>query len=297
MGAGIIERLKPRYDWSAWQSGQIDSLRIQDAWRYDSGVALIAINQRLLDIISSLFGRQAFPFQTLNFAACTQQHAQSDIVHFNTVPERFMCGVWVALEEVDENNGPLLCYPGSHRWPTFLNEHIGVNSRHRLPQGSHYQEYIRLWRELIEVNQVRPERILAKKGQAVIWLANLLHGNDKQHDLTRTRFSQVTHYFFEGCAYYTPLFSDPFYGNISFRDLVDAATCRKVPNTVSGYPVSRRFIEETRITDAPPEKPGELPPGFDPDRYLWLNPDVAAANIDPTRHYVTFGYREGRRWR
>ena len=37
--------------------------------------------------------------------------------------------------------------------------------------------------------------------------ANLLHGGSRQLATQRTRHSQVTHYFFEGCRYYTPLLS------------------------------------------------------------------------------------------
>jgi len=32
-----------------------------------------------------------------------------------------------------------------------------------------------------------------------------LHGGTVQTDRSLTRHSQVTHYFFEGCTYYTPL--------------------------------------------------------------------------------------------
>jgi hypothetical protein len=40
-----------------------------------------------------------------------------------------------------------------------------------------------------------------------------------------------------------------------------------------------------------------LPSDFDPATYLRLNPDVAAAEDDPAKHYVTHGLREGRRYR
>ena len=33
------------------------------------------------------------------------------------MPEGFMCGVWVALEDMDMDNGPLVYYPGSHQLP------------------------------------------------------------------------------------------------------------------------------------------------------------------------------------
>jgi SAM-dependent methyltransferase len=44
-------------------------------------------------------------------------------------------------------------------------------------------------------------------------------------------------------------------------------------------------------------RPVELPDDFDPVRYLELNQDVAAAGVDPVRHYLDHGYREQRRLR
>lgn len=41
----------------------------------------------------------------------------------------------------------------------------------------------------------------------------------------------------------------------------------------------------------------EFPPDFDPGEYLRLNPDVAKANVDPVRHFLKFGIKEGRSWR
>jgi hypothetical protein len=39
---------------------------------------------------------------------------------------------------------------------------------------------------------------------------------------------------------------------------------------------------------------GEEAP-FDPERYLLANPDVAAAGVDPTTHYLQYGRHERRR--
>jgi hypothetical protein len=40
-----------------------------------------------------------------------------------------------------------------------------------------------------------------------------------------------------------------------------------------------------------------LPPDFDPQLYLSLHQDVARSGVDPTRHYLTYGRSEGRRYR
>ena len=61
----------------------------------------------------SFYGREPLPFQTLNFRVGTQQEPHSDAFHFNSDPPGFMCGVWVALEDIDEASGPLVYFPGS----------------------------------------------------------------------------------------------------------------------------------------------------------------------------------------
>lgn len=43
--------------------------------------------------------------------------------------------------------------------------------------------------------------------------------------------------------------------------------------------------------------PMEVPADFDPEGYIRFNPDVQAANVRPDRHYLEFGWSEGRRWR
>ena len=55
------------------------SRRIQDAWSFDDDVRAIACNPAILDLLSKLYGRAAFPFQTLNFPVGTQQDAHSDV--------------------------------------------------------------------------------------------------------------------------------------------------------------------------------------------------------------------------
>ena len=40
----------------------------------------------------------------------------------------------------------------------------------------------------------------------------------------------------------------------------------------------------------------DIPPDFDPEGYLRMNPDVKAAGMDPGGHYVQNGWRENRQW-
>lgn len=211
--------------------------RIQDAWKFDDDVRAIAANRTVLDLLGKLWGRAAFPFQTLNFPVGTQQAAHSDCVHFSSVPERFMCGVWVAMEDIGPEAGPLFYYPGSHRWPIMTNALIGRRGWGG-KLASAQDPFEDAWRALIEANHAEPKVFEARKGQALIWCANLLHGGAPQRNPQMTRWSQVTHYYFEDCMYYTPAFSDEYLGRLQLRDLVSAENNARKQNRYLGEVVA-----------------------------------------------------------
>ena len=231
-----IERIKrnlaPRYgiDFDNPESDKTTGARrIQDAWISDEDVRAIAANQAVLDLLSKLYGRRAFPFQTLNFPVGTQQDVHSDSVHFSSLPERFMCGVWLAMEDIHADSGPLFYYPGSHRWPIMTNALIGRRG-YGSDLDSAQDPYGPAWRALCEAYSLQEETFLAGKGQALIWCANLLHGGSHQADPRLTRWSQVTHYYFDDCIYYTPAFSDETLGRLDLRNLISICDGQIKPN-------------------------------------------------------------------
>lgn len=209
--------------------------RIQDAWQTDPDVRAIAANEAVTALLGKLYGRQAFPFQTLNFPVGTQQDAHSDMVHFSSLPEKFMCGVWLAMEDIHPDAGPLFYYPGSHRWPVMSNALIGRRG-YETQLASAQDPYGEAWRALCAAQGAQPQTFLARKGQALIWCANLLHGGSAQNDPRLTRWSQVTHYYFEDCIYYTPAFSDEALGKLQMRRISSIADGRLRPNLYQGQP-------------------------------------------------------------
>ena len=76
--------------------------------------------------------------------------------------------------------------------------------------------------------------MIIKKGQALIWAANLLHGGEPINKAGASRYSQVSHYYFEDCTYYTPLFTDLVIKKIFLRKVVNISTGEKVPNMYLG---------------------------------------------------------------
>jgi len=275
--------------------------RLQDAWVYNEDIRAIAANHAVLDLLAKLYGRRPFPFQTLNFPVGTQQHLHSDSVHFSSIPERFMCGVWLAMEDAHPDAGPLTYLPGSHKWPILSNTMIGRRGYHG--DRDHAQApFEPAWQTLIKHSGIQPEVFLPKKGQALIWAANLLHGGSRQINPKLTRWSQVTHYYFEDCVYYTPAFSDEPLGDLDLRVMVDVETEGLRPNFYLGERI------EPEVT--PPRlpsligrikkrlrTPAGVPDDFDESAYYRLNPDVAQARHDAVEHYLNHGKAEGRRYR
>jgi hypothetical protein len=207
--------------------------RIQDAWTFHEDVKAIATNSKMLELLSKLYGRRAFPFQTLNFPVGTQQSFHSDAAHFSSLPERFMCGVWVALEDIAADAGPLTYCPGSHKWPIINNAMIGRRGWNS-ELLSAQMPFENIWQAQLAASEIQPETFLARKGQALIWAANLLHGGSEQANPYKTRWSQVSHYYFDDCIYYTPAFSDEAIGRLDLRTITDISTGKIVPNTLLG---------------------------------------------------------------
>lgn len=164
--------------------------RIQDAWHISQNVLAIALSKPINDVLSTLYQQPAKAFQTLNFQKGTKQPVHSDTIHFNSEPFAAMCGVWTALEDIGPDQGPLIYYPGSHKLPEMNYEDFGLT-----PNSTSYLEYLAKLEDLIHEHQFKADFGVIKKGQSLIWSANLLHGGSQVNDRSLTRHSQVTHFY------------------------------------------------------------------------------------------------------
>ena len=166
-------------------------------------------NPRLTALLDFIMGRPVVPFQTIQFIEGSEQRAHSDSIHMTTEPLGYLIATWTALEDTHEGNGPLFYYPGSHRLPyvTCLDYGAG-NTRWRLGENS-YKKYEDYMEAFIASKGLRKEFFYAKKGDVLIWHANLLHGGSPITQKGATRRSMVAHYFCEGVICYHEISQRP----------------------------------------------------------------------------------------
>jgi hypothetical protein len=223
-------------------------MRLQNAWRNSAAIRSIATAPVILEALQAIYQRQPHPFQTLSFLCGSEQRTHSDTIHFGSIPHGFMAGVWVALEDIDEANGPLHYYPQSQKLPVYDLFDIGVTAFTQKTGFDNYTRYEDFVERMMVHEGLRRDEFHVKRGQALIWASNLFHGGTPIRDRTRSRLSQVTHYHFSGCLYYMPLLSDPGLGRLYVRNLLDIVTGEPIPQYYNGY----------RVTN-----PGEWPPRLD----------------------------------
>lgn len=195
--------------------------RIVEAWKFSKNVGLLALNKKIFEFLSFFYKKKPIAFSTLNFIRGTEQPLHSDYMHFATTPHKFLAGVWVALEDTNKFNGPISLVPGSHKFDIIDFNTLNCSLPDSLDSlEKNYRLYENYIKELVASKKYKIKQIHIKKGQAIIWAANLLHGGTKMINKNKTRKSQVMHYHFHGCIkYYNPGFSDPNRGIFKERIL------------------------------------------------------------------------------
>lgn len=162
----------------------------------------IGNNRELLEFLSVLLDGEAKLFQSINFINGSQQKTHSDSIHMTTYPLGGLLGVWIALEDTDEENGALHYIPGSHTLPYFLNSDYDNEGTFLKIGKKSYKEYEQFLEAKVKELGLKKEIFRAGKGDLLVWHANILHGGEPHTDKTRTRKSLVYHYFDENSICY-----------------------------------------------------------------------------------------------
>ena len=172
-----------------------DRSRIMNPFLQSSEVSDALTNSELLRLLSFTLGKEVRLFQGMHFFVGSQQGAHSDFFHMSTEPVGYLIAIWIALEDVSPESGPVYYYPGSHKLPYLMSEDLEVRSGPLFVAKGKDQEYTRRLRAAVEKAGIKPVEFLAEKGDVLVWHANLVHGGHAIEQNGATRRSLVAHYF------------------------------------------------------------------------------------------------------
>jgi len=183
--------------------------KIMDAWQHSEIINAVFRDENLLQIFEFIFQKKPIPFQTINFVYGSEQRPHSDSIHMTTEPLGYLSAVWIALEDIKENSGELIYYPGSHKLNYIMSEDYNTGNNALLIGEHNYDNYEDKIDAIIKQHHFKPQYFHAKKGDILIWHANLLHGGSPIHNPSLTRKSMVAHYYANGVLCYHEISQRP----------------------------------------------------------------------------------------
>jgi hypothetical protein len=167
----------------------------------------------LVDVVAMLLGAQALPFQTIMGHKGSEQRPHSDAIHMTTYPLGYLAAAWIALEDITPESGPVVYYPGSHRLPYVFAEDVGISAEDFGARGyvAYHERYEPRIAALIGEAGLAPQYFTPRKGDVLVWHANMIHGGSPRAHPASSRRALVCHYFAGGCITYHDLAANPSY--------------------------------------------------------------------------------------
>ncbi|HVS15981.1 MAG TPA: phytanoyl-CoA dioxygenase family protein [Thermoanaerobaculia bacterium] len=165
--------------------------RLMDFQDWSETAREVMLHPAVVGRLAEIFGETPVAMQSLLFEYGSEQGMHQDFPYVQAGKLSHLVGVWVALEDVDDSNGPLFYYPGSHRRPKF---DFGGGS---LVYDGTDESQIADFESFLEretCSGLDKLTLHAKKGDVLFWHAALVHGGSPATDRARTRLSFVCHY-------------------------------------------------------------------------------------------------------
>lgn len=181
----------------------VERARVVDVHAFYESARAALFSEPIVRFLRTLFDDDPLLFQSLTFEKGSQQSLHQDTLFVVTTSPLEFAASWIALEDIRPGSGELAYLDGSHRTPEYL---FSGKYRHWNAKRDG-QRQLDEWRSLMsgaaaergfEEKTFRP-----KKGDALLWTADLVHGGSAVSDPALTRKSLVGHY--------CPSRVDPFY--------------------------------------------------------------------------------------
>jgi len=157
----------------------------------------------VIRFLTLLFEQPAVAFQSLYFRWGSQQEIHQDTAFVKVSSPMKLAACWVALEDIRPHSGELQYYVGSHTLEDYLFE----GTHKWMPfRSDEYGSFVASLHERSQARGLRLEQFRPKKGDVLVWNADLAHGGSREVTEHVTRKSLVTHYCPFDCE---PIYAGP----------------------------------------------------------------------------------------
>ncbi|MFZ3323479.1 MAG: phytanoyl-CoA dioxygenase family protein [Usitatibacter sp.] len=141
--------------------------------------------------LEQIYERPAVVFQSMSMRKGSEESLHIDTGPLTLTEPMGLAASWVALEDVRKGSGEFQFVPGSHSLPEVLNR--GVSKGHNGDMAA-YHDVLQTTLRQCEARGLKTEYFMAKKGDVLMWHADLMHGGAKIDDPRLTRKSFICHY-------------------------------------------------------------------------------------------------------
>lgn len=153
------------------------------------------INLDTLSNLAKVFTKtECEPKYTILFKRGSQQRLHQDMYVFSIKNISGLVGCWIALEDIQLGSGPLVYYPRSHLSTRRFEEVYSRYPKKTLRNSSAKTELSYYAWVDDEAKHFTKKQLVIKKGDAMFWHSNLIHGGELVTDESLTRRSLVIHY-------------------------------------------------------------------------------------------------------
>ncbi len=157
---------------------------------YDPFALQFLIDDRLHRPLADCFEDEPEAIQTMHFFAGSEHPLHQDQYY---LPD--CMSAWIAMVDVDQENGPLVVQSGSHNGRLVAK----TDARHELLLGETYAEqqhnrYFPLVRQVFRDNGREETRVMVNQGDVVLFHGRLIHGGAPVRRPGTSRHALACHY-------------------------------------------------------------------------------------------------------
>jgi ectoine hydroxylase-related dioxygenase (phytanoyl-CoA dioxygenase family) len=190
--AGDRQRTDRRTFWSQAEIHEARPFRSDELYLRSEEIRDLALDPGLGSILEEMLGEPAVLSRSTYFPQGSTRTIHIDSQYLAPRTPQSLVAAWIAFEDVHPDAGPLVYYPGSHKIPLYC---FNDGTHNAAPdEEADWFDYVDVQ---IRLRRLKERRFIARKGDVLVWHANLVHGGSPIKDPSRTRSSMVFHFFGE----------------------------------------------------------------------------------------------------